>query len=548
MDNTDLLSLATPAGSFGPVADVKGSPVSDEQLLANIAASAQFDVPLFKKIPAGVGKLVFVAGGPTLRAHMDAVRAHKAAGDFILTSNNTHDFLIDNGIRPDGCLVFDPKERVKDYIKKPIPECMYYVGVTCVPEVFRNLLLGNAHVTKVLVAYGLDTGEDLDLQMKLYPTAVGKDYLIGGTMTALRAIPFAAMFGKDSIDFYGFDSCFGDTPPIIREGEPNYHGIAALTKQVYEDAETKKRYVIDEPADGGFFYAYKKKRPADDMTVAEVGDRRFLTSPVLAHQAKQLLNWDDRMEGRVLVTVHGDSLSSYLLARHRAKKAAMRELVGDARWTPEYAALMRQLHEGAKFGIQGGAARNGMLTELTGRLAVGLYVQLWRPITVLDYGCGDGDFGRTLDALFGRAGVVVTNYDPFSGAEDVDPGAHDIVVCADVMEHVEEACVGNTLKYIAERMRVAGVFIIPTGPAKKVLADGRNAHITQRPAEWWRNQLQLHFHISEATLSVTTGMFVVEKKDAVELIQAERSKGNESSGSASGASASEVPTKLRKGA
>jgi hypothetical protein len=30
-----------------------------------------------------------------------------------------------------------------------------------------------------------------------------------------------------------------------------------------------------------------------------------------------------------------------------------------------------------------------------------------------------------------------------------------------------------------------GFFTVHTGPAKKVLSDGRNAHLIQKPAEWW---------------------------------------------------------------
>ena len=63
--------------------------------------------------------------------------------------------------------------------------------------------------------------------------------------------------------------------------------------------------------------------------LAETSDgRRFLTSHVLAHQAKQFVKWADRLEGKVEVVCHGDSLNSHMYKLHQEAKA---ESVGHSR-------------------------------------------------------------------------------------------------------------------------------------------------------------------------------------------------------------------------
>lgn len=98
--------------------------------------------------------------------------------------------------------------------------------------------------------------------------------------------------------------------------------------------------------------------------------------------------------------------------------------------------------------------------------------------TVLDYGCGKGVLSQVLD---------VTNYDPATYPELPEP--HDLVVCIDVMEHVEGDSVEAVLAHIRSLTKKAAFFVISCQPAIKTLADGRNAHITICPPRWWRDKL-----------------------------------------------------------
>ena len=71
------------------------------------------------------------------------------------------------------------------------------------------------------------------------------------------------------------------------------------------------------------------------------------------------------------------------------------------------------------------------------------------------------------------------------------------MVCTDVLEHIEPEKLLFVLGDLQRCVRKVGWFVIHTGPAQKVLADGRNAHLIQRDAHWWRTQLQPFFQVGQ---------------------------------------------------
>jgi hypothetical protein len=126
------------------------------------------------------------------------------------------------------------------------------------------------------------------------------------------------------------------------------------------------------------------------------------------------------------------------------------------------------------------------------------YLDVVRPLsnhgrfTILDYGCGKA----TLKAALGPA-YKVTNYDPCVKEYEERPAPHDIVICTDVMEHVEPEHIDNVLKDIRSLTKQVAFFSISIVPALKVLDDGRNAHISLHPIAWWKERLlQCGFEIT----------------------------------------------------
>ena len=105
--------------------------------------------------------------------------------------------------------------------------------------------------------------------------------------------------------------------------------------------------------------------------------------------------------------------------------------------------------------------------------------------SVLDYGCGKGTLGEKVkDSIE----IDWTDYDPAIRGKRVKKKC-DLVVCTDVMEHVEEEFVDAVLSDISELSNVAYVHIA-CGAAGEILSDGRNAHITQRSIEWWQDMVE----------------------------------------------------------
>jgi 2-polyprenyl-3-methyl-5-hydroxy-6-metoxy-1,4-benzoquinol methylase len=126
---------------------------------------------------------------------------------------------------------------------------------------------------------------------------------------------------------------------------------------------------------------------------------------------------------------------------------------------------------------------------------------------VLDYGCGK----RTLETALG---FEIANYDPCIPGLDSPPKAHDIVVCTDVLEHIEPECLDAVLSDIRRCTKRVAFLLIATRPAKKFLADGRNAHLIQKDEKWWSERLaQAGFEITK--MANGKGEFGVICRDAL---------------------------------
>jgi hypothetical protein len=105
--------------------------------------------------------------------------------------------------------------------------------------------------------------------------------------------------------------------------------------------------------------------------------------------------------------------------------------------------------------------------------------------TVLDYGCGTG----TLKAAL--SGIEVFEYDPAIPGKDGPPRSADLLVATDVLEHVEQEFVDDTLKLMRSLAIKAAYLTIDLQLSRKVfLPDGRNVHVTLLPSDVWLKKLE----------------------------------------------------------
>lgn len=138
--------------------------------------------------------------------------------------------------------------------------------------------------------------------------------------------------------------------------------------------------------------------------------------------------------------------------------------------TADYKELNRKLHESDKYYGMSGQKYAQPIRDLSsfGRLAI------------LDYGAGK----CTLKTALGPA-YNVTCYDPCIEGLDTPPEPHDVVACTDVMEHIEPEFVGDVLRDVRRLTLKSVLFAISLVPARKVLADGRNAHVSLLTGDEW---------------------------------------------------------------
>lgn len=112
-------------------------------------------------------------------------------------------------------------------------------------------------------------------------------------------------------------------------------------------------------------------------------------------------------------------------------------------------------------------------------------IQLANAFEILDYGAGKGRLIPELNSLLPDRKMKFFLYDPAVPFWDNDPAPREFVACIDVLEHIEPECLDTVLDHLQSLVIKTGFFTVHTGPAVKVLADGRNAHLIQMPKEWW---------------------------------------------------------------
>ena len=124
---------------------------------------------------------------------------------------------------------------------------------------------------------------------------------------------------------------------------------------------------------------------------------------------------------------------------------------------------------------------------------------------ILDYGCGKGRL------------ETKKKYDPAIPEFSEDPAPADLVVCTDVLEHIEPECLDDVLKHIRSKMLKAGYFTIGCSPAAKKLPDGRNAHLIIKPPEWWVKKLSGYFVIKNSSTYLDERKKKKNKPSSIEL-------------------------------
>jgi hypothetical protein len=134
---------------------------------------------------------------------------------------------------------------------------------------------------------------------------------------------------------------------------------------------------------------------------------------------------------------------------------------------------------------------------------------------LLDYGCGSNlSLTQTLKP---QRKFTYQGYDPGVQKYSKDPVQAEMVVCCDVLEHIEPQYLEDVLDHLEELTQVVLFATVHTGPAAKTLPDGRNAHLIQRPMEWWLPKFWERFSIQTVQVEGPQGFFVIANNSGLRL-------------------------------
>jgi hypothetical protein len=163
--------------------------------------------------------------------------------------------------------------------------------------------------------------------------------------------------------------------------------------------------------------------------------------------------------------------------------------------TEVYLKLQQELHENPNYGIM----------SIKFAPVVKQIIEQFQITSISDYGAGKKNLLEALKSQY-NVNLPYLPYDP-AFPEYGPPQPADLVCCIDVLEHIEPEFLQNVLDDLKAITTNYGFFSIHTGPAVKLLADGRNAHLIQQPSSWWLPKLCERFEID--FLSKTPGGFLV---------------------------------------
>ncbi len=165
--------------------------------------------------------------------------------------------------------------------------------------------------------------------------------------------------------------------------------------------------------------------------------------------------------------------------------------------TDEYRKLNAELHEtNIKYGTCGQLYTTDIMKILS----------KLRTQDVLDYGCGKNTLANNLP-------FIIKQYDPCIVKYSALPEPADVVVCTDVLEHVEPELLDSVMEHLASLTKKICYVTAATREAHKTLSDGRNAHLIVKPKEWWIDVFKKHFDVQNTVFNEEQVVAILEPKN-----------------------------------
>ena len=173
---------------------------SKPKLLSHIKLSMERTMP--EVAPALLnhdGEIVLVGSGVTVKNFVGSIREHQKAGQPIVAIKGAYDWLMEEGIVPDMCVMVDPQANQVRHFKHLNKTTKFMIASQCHPKLFDHFKDYQAIRWHCFANCG---------EQQVLSKFKGSHVLVtGGTTSGLRAICLTFMLGFHKYHLYGFDSC-----------------------------------------------------------------------------------------------------------------------------------------------------------------------------------------------------------------------------------------------------------------------------------------------------------------------------------------------------
>lgn len=404
----------------------------DEVLFQNVAVNSRRDLEWITEQEAHDGHAVIVGGGPSIKEHIEKIRARQQHGQKVFALNGVAQFLIEQGILADYQVILDARPQTADLIG-PAGEWLFASQAD--PACFQDAIRTRLWHPKIdgIEAHLPDQRESL--------TLIG-----GGTTVGLSAMCLAYTMGYRNLHLYGYDSSHRET---------------------------------------GHAYA-QPMNAAEPVCKVTVFGKTFKASLAMAKQAEFFpAVCDNLIDLGCTITVEGDGLLPFIVTENIKRSQMSEQQKYEEMWSlPQYRVTAPGEHVAQVFADVAQLVRGDALgpdtTVLdfgcgTGRGALALKKLTGCDVLLIDFTANSRDLEA--QAL------------PFMQADLSRPieARGDYGFCTDVMEHIPPEQVEQTIQNVMACAPKV-FFQISLVPDNLGGLIGQPLHLSVHPFTWWADE------------------------------------------------------------
>lgn len=204
------------------------------------------------------GKWAYLIGGAPSYKKPERIEMLKAATEdpnsVVFASKTAHDYLLEKGVVPWGCLLLDPRPHVIESFGEPHPDITYFVASQCHQSVIDTLISKGA---KIVVYHAEVAAGEKDIIKELRPD---DKMTAGGSTSQSRGMSVLMQMGFYRFKLFGLDSSYPSKPEKV-------HGINQEKKAMEITVNSK---ITGDQIGGGKYWV-------DPELLAQINDMEHIT-------------------------------------------------------------------------------------------------------------------------------------------------------------------------------------------------------------------------------------------------------------------------------